>query len=202
MKPSTIILSILLASSSFALCQPVVQTPPDESYYTDERPALIFSTDFIVPMVRYDLLEIRESVNPKGRVSAFNSLGAGFSVAFGSLTTRFTDSLRTKIDKKNGFDFKNIIAIQGGVLFSIDQKAGENNNIFAPCIGLSALDFSLMWGYDFAHSDTQLDGHFFTIAYNVPLRKILHKSIIPIHRFTIKNETRDKIPGKGIQTLN
>lgn len=135
---------------------------------TNEYRVTGFNTNFVIPTVRVNFHN--DIDNSTGRVSAFNSIGAGFSFGGGRLIVS-TDSTNRVISKK----FKNTFSIQTGFLFSISNNTpdGSSNSIFAPVIGINFLNFNLSTGIELGERSVNQKKGFVTLSYNLPISAIL-----------------------------
>ncbi|MDN5201487.1 Ig-like domain-containing protein [Fulvivirgaceae bacterium BMA10] len=128
-------------------------------------------TNFILPLFRFDRTNENIS-NPKFRTSVFSSLGAGINIARGELTT--TMEINSKNDPVSS-TFTNHFGAQFGVIFSSVSDNGENENFIGLLMGLTFLDMQVNWGYNFGTRGTDIEGHFFTLAYGIPIQKLTNK---------------------------
>ncbi|WP_313515590.1 hypothetical protein [Sphingobacterium sp.] len=131
---------------------------------TSEYKATIITSNFTIPMARFDFL--KDHPDSKGTFSAFNSLGAGVSLNWGSITSTTNNSSEI-IDTK----FRNTFGLHLGVLFST-TNAEEQRNVFSLTGGISVLNFQLGTGYEFGTITTGQSRHFVTIAYNIPIHAL------------------------------
>lgn len=134
------------------------------------------STNFILPFARFNFTEA-DNKKEVGHLSLFKSVGAGFTLNYGRMTTTVEEGSQNEdLDRK----FYNAIGLNFGVLFSADLSAEQPTNVFAPTIGLSLMDFAIGWGYELGtHTDGET-GHFLTISYDIPLQKLSSKGTWPL----------------------
>lgn len=151
------------------LLLPVIATSQTTTTYSYSH---ILTTNFSIPVVRFNFIDNDDDVNAKGNVSLFNSVGAGFGWNYGE----------KKEITENGSviseDFKNIFGIHIGALFSRD----DNENVFAPVLNVGILDFQLGVGYELGTIDANAKRTFITISYAIPLYKLTRTGY-----FTLKN---------------
>lgn len=159
-KITMVVLLLVLALSGNVYSQ--LKFPDSE---TTEYDAWLLNTGFVVPIVRFN--SVSNDVTKKGDVSLFNSIGAGIGIGWGSLEVT-ADKEGDAINST----MHNIIGLQAGFLFSADTNK-DATNIFALTAGLTVLDFQLGYGYEFGTvKDNQKRG-FITIAYSIPLSKLI-----------------------------
>lgn len=128
-------------------------------------------TNFILPLFRFDRT-VEDQRNPRFRTSVFSSLGAGINLARGTLTT--TQELNSQNEPVNS-TFTNYFGAQFGVIFSSVSNEGENENFIGLLMGLTFLDMQVSWGYNFGTRPEGLEGHFFTLAYGIPIQRLTNK---------------------------
>ena len=137
-----------------------------QSSATKEYNAQVLSTNFTVPIARFNFIKQSEGVTKKGNITFFSSVGAGISYGFGRLYE--TRDENTKIINR---EFNNIVGAQIGFLFS--AQTGENpTNLFAVSLGLNVLDFQIGYGYELGTITNDQKRGFLTIAYSIPLSKL------------------------------
>lgn len=127
----------------------------------------IINTNFTIPLARFNLTKKSTEKDKIGDILLFNSIGAGFGVSWGELE-------RTTNDKSEviNSEFTNSFGLHLGALFS--AGSGEDaKNVFAPTLSFSVLDFQFGYGYELGTlSEGQKKG-FFTLAYAIPLSKLI-----------------------------
>jgi hypothetical protein len=126
--------------------------------------ATISNSFFQIPLVRFNFID---EANKQGTISLFSSVGAGFGVNWGRMhVTRDDSGLITNTE------FDSTFGIHVGALFSADT--GENSkNIFAPTINASFLDFQIGVGYELGTIADNQKRAFVTLAYAIPLYKLI-----------------------------
>lgn len=160
------------------------------TYNVNSYRSLALHTNFTVPIVRFDINDASSTSSAYGKVSMFNSVGAGINLSYGRVTEK-VPTIKTSDDAVER-DFANLIAIQGGVLFSVAGDSEEPKNVFSAIIGVTILDFSVGWGYEFGDIPEGLDGHFFTVSYSVPLQKLFNKGYLFIWKKKLENKSNLK----------
>jgi hypothetical protein len=127
----------------------------------------IWNTNFSSPIARFNFTRDTENKDSKdGELILFNSIGAGFGLSWGEIK-RTRDSKGDIIDE----DFTSTAGINFGFLFS--AGSGEDNqNVFAPTLSFSILDFQLGIGYELGTIKEGQQKTFLTIAYSIPLYKL------------------------------
>jgi hypothetical protein len=125
------------------------------------------NTNFTVPICRFNLVKNDGTDSKVGNLILFNSIGAGIGVSWGELE-RTTNANSEVINT----EFINSVGIHLGVLFS-SGSGTEPKNIFAPTLSVSLLDIQFGVGYELGTVDADTKKHFFTVAYAIPLSKLL-----------------------------
>lgn len=159
----------------------VASTPPQKvnPQLYDKQPAsttfsyktTIINTNFTVPIARFNFTkhsdETPENDSKVGDILLFNSIGCGIGISWGELT-------RTTNDKSEviNTEFVNSIGIHLGVLFSAGSGT-DPKNVFAPTLSLSMLDFQIGIGYELGTVAEGLKKQFVTVAYAIPLSKLI-----------------------------
>lgn len=138
--------------------------PPSTTY---SYRATILNTNFTVPIARFNLVK-GEADTKKGDILLFNSIGAGVGISRG-LYEKTTDATGETINS----EFTNSFGLHFGVLFSAGSSNTENKNVFAPTLSVSVLDFQLGYGYELGTIEPNQKRSFFTIAYAIPLSKLV-----------------------------
>lgn len=143
--------------------------------------ATILNTNFSIPMARFNFTNGEEG--KKGNILLFNSIGAGFGYSLGQLTEITDDS-----GKVLNQSFKNTFGLHLGVLFS--AGTGENNeNVFAPILNASILDFQVGLGYELGTVTNSQKRTFVTISYSIPLYKLTNTSFYILKSDNKENNT-------------
>ncbi|HMJ45956.1 MAG TPA: hypothetical protein VK498_01415 [Ferruginibacter sp.] len=135
--------------------------------------AVILSTNFTVPIIRFDANKPQYNTDgsptedSKGTISLFNSIGAGVGIYSGRVTeTR--DSKGSIIDT----DFNNTFGVNVGVLYQA-TVGDDQRNVFALTGTISVLNFQVGIGYDYGKVAANRERTFVTIAYSIPLYKLV-----------------------------
>jgi hypothetical protein len=129
--------------------------------------AHILNTNFAIPFARFDFKKKEDdSKTLTGDLTLFNSIGAGCGYSWGEL--KVTRNNEGEVIEQ---DFSNTFGINLGILFSAGT-GDDTNNVFAPVINASVLDFQIGFGYELG---TVSDNHkrtFLTLSYAIPLYKL------------------------------
>jgi hypothetical protein len=144
----------------------VKSIPSDTEVYKSQW---VLHTSFNLPVLIATPTSKENSNNSKVNLSLFNSLGAGFTLAYGEF----------KEDSKNNEteEFINRFGLSLGCLFSINNAENSTSNTkFAPFIGLSILDFQVGYGYELGTLVSGSTRSLITIGYNIPITKLGPKS--------------------------
>lgn len=150
--------------------------------------ATVINTNFVIPLIRFNTVNKNGADNnQKGNVSFFNSIGAGISINWGELEL-ITDSQNNVISR----EMNSTVGLQLGFLFAANSSSGNNTNIFAPTLSFSILDFQLGCGYELGKVSTMENRFFYTLAYSIPLSKLLKGKF-----YVIKREPEPQIKTNG-----
>lgn len=140
----------------------------------------MISTNFTVPIIRFNPIDKNSQGAPadkKGNVAFFNSIGAGVGYYWGRLT-EITDVngeiINTEMD--------NTFGIQTGFLFEANSSGGNNSNNFAWTFGISILNFQVGYGYEFGTVNANEKRGFLTLAYGIPVSKLIKGGFYKIKR--------------------
>jgi hypothetical protein len=154
---------------------------------TSECKALVLSTNFVIPMIRFNTVTSASATNnQKGNVSLFNSVGAGVSLNWGRLVS--TTDAQGNIISSN---MKNQFGLQLGILFAVNSGTSNNTNVFAPTASFSVLNFEVGIGYELGSLPTGQNAFFYTIAYGIPISKLLDGgSWIIKPKLTVNNQSQ------------
>ncbi|MET0945503.1 MAG: hypothetical protein ABWY22_08840 [Flavobacterium sp.] len=129
----------------------------------------MINTNFTIPIVRFNFAGNDDPTeNKDGDIQLFNSIGAGVGLSYGNLEKTTNDKgevINNEFTSSFGFHF--------GVLFSAGSTSSENKNVFAPTLSLSVLDFQLGYGYEMGTRAPNQKRDFFTIAYAIPISKLI-----------------------------
>ncbi|RYJ44442.1 hypothetical protein [Flavobacterium beibuense] len=138
----------------------------DLSNKTKFYKATILTTNFNIPVARFDFLTKSAQDDSKGNITLFNSVGAGLGLNFGEKKVIYDD--QGNVTEQ---DFSNVVGLHLGVLFS--AGTGEDtNNVFAPVLNLTILDFQIGVGWELGDVATNMSGTFMTVSYAIPLYKL------------------------------
>ncbi|WP_313805020.1 hypothetical protein [Flavobacterium sp.] len=147
--------------------------------------SFIITTNFSIPVARFNTVNDSEidSSSKIGDIILFNSIGAGAGISWGELE-------RTTNDKSEviNSDFTPFWGVQLGVLFSA-ASGDATKNIFAPTLSASILDFQVGYGYELGTIDAGQKRDFWTIAYAIPLSKLVKGKHFIINSSKGYNET-------------
>jgi len=162
----------------------------DLTYTVKYYQSLTLHTNFTIPVVRYNINAPDNREQAYGKVTMFNSIGTGINLSYGALKVK---SPKNNVsDKDDELDFTNLIGLNAGILFSVVNDTKESKNIFAGVIGLSILDVSIGWGYEFGDIPDGLEGHFFTVTYGLPIHKLFKKGSVVLYKDELKNDANFK----------
>jgi hypothetical protein len=129
--------------------------------------ARISNTFFQIPLVRFNLTD---EDNKIGNINIFNSIGAGVGLNWGRM-----EITRDNSGQIINEEFSSTFGIHLGALFSADT-AEDSKNIFAPTLNVSLLDFQVGIGYELGTISENQKRIFITLAYSIPLYKLVKKS--------------------------
>lgn len=155
------------------------RTPPGGNQINEYK-AQVISTNFTIPIIRFNIVNKYDSSAPKdrkGNVAFFNSIGAGVGYYWGRLT-EITDNNNKIINT----EMDNTFGIQTGFLFAANSSGGNNANIFAWTVGISILNFQLGYGYEFGTLSSTEKRGFLTLAYGVPVSKLIRGGFYKVKR--------------------
>lgn len=127
----------------------------------------IINTNFTIPVARFNTVSDSDSKSKVGDIILFNSIGAGFGISGGELE-RTTNSNNEIINS----EFTSSFAFNIGVLFSAGSGV-ESKNVFAPTVSFGILDFQIGYGYELGTMEVGQKRDFWTIAYAIPLSKLI-----------------------------
>ena len=146
MKKPFLLIAFLcsITSLSFGQAPPApIRSSPSVTVKMDR--ILAINTNFVLPVMRFDLLKTSYQDNSFGSLSLFNSIGAGISLNFGEqMEISENGSSNGNLDEK----FANMLGLQLGFIFSADLQEGESSLHFAPTAALLILDFQIGFGYE------------------------------------------------------
>jgi hypothetical protein len=171
--------STISSIAALALKNTVTKGTKKEKYN-----ALVLSTNFTLPIVRFNSANKNVTGgNPKGNVAFFNSLGAGISFNLAKLKIT-KDALEGDDDESEvNTEVSNIVGIQLGVIFSSNSASGSSDNVFAPTLSLTLLDFQFGFGYELGTIADSNKRTFFTIAYGIPISKLTEKGTFILKKY-------------------
>jgi hypothetical protein len=127
----------------------------------------MLTTNFTVPIARFNIIDDGTDTK-KGEISLFNSVGAGFGVSWGEIE-KTTDANGSTLN----IDYTNTFGLNLGFLFSSGKDGDTQKNIFAPTATVSILDFQIGFGYELGTTSQYQKKGFLTIAYAIPLSKLV-----------------------------
>lgn len=153
---------------------------------TEFKKSQVISTNFTVPLVRFNFVEETVDSMEKGNVTFFNSVGAGVSYNFGRLFQHENNDGEIVENQ-----FINIIGFQAGFLFSA-ETADPPTNIFALTGGINILDFHVGYGYELGTIAENQKRGFITISYSIPVSKLTKAGLFVIDKGVKANKTTDK----------
>lgn len=132
---------------------------------TSEYAATVFNTNFTVPILRFN----RTTGDPakKGNVAFFNSIGAGIGISGGRLEVTADSS-----GKPVNMTMHNTVGFQAGFLFAANTEENATN-IFALTAAVTLLNFQIGYGYELGTVQTNQKRGFVTVAYSIPLAKLV-----------------------------
>jgi hypothetical protein len=145
---------------------------------TTEYKCQVLNTNFSIPLIRFNTVN-NSGVdnNQKGNVALFNSIGAGISYNWGRMMITTDDQ-----SKIINTQMQNTFGIQLGVLFAANSSSGNNANIFAPTLSFSILDFQFGCGYELGSISSKENRFFYTLAYGIPLSKLIKGGFYVVKR--------------------
>ncbi|MDF2159374.1 hypothetical protein [Algoriphagus sp. CAU 1675] len=172
MKKITLTICLMLSLSSLLLAQSldkldsIVDHKKDLAGKNYKYKATILSSNFTLPVVKFNRFESPDLNGAQGAVSFFNSVGAGLVFTGGEIR-----EIRDANGEIINQDFTPTYGIHFGFLFS--SSVGENStNSFAPTIGFSLLDFQFGIGRELGDLPDNYKRTFYTVSYNIPLYKL------------------------------
>lgn len=127
----------------------------------------IFNTNFTIPVARFNTVKDSDSNSKVGDIILFNSIGAGVGYSWGELERTTNENNETVSS-----EFTSTFGLHLGVLFSAGSGE-ESKNVFAPTISFSILDFQVGYGYELGTIEANQKRDFWTIAYAIPLSKLI-----------------------------
>ncbi|HEK20139.1 MULTISPECIES: hypothetical protein [unclassified Mucilaginibacter] len=142
------------------------QWEPYPAGKTSEYKATALNTNFTIPLIRFNSTTGDPSM--KGSVSLFNSIGAGFGINWGRMEVT-TDNNGKIINT----EMNNTFGINLGVLFAANTNNDNTQNIFAPTLSVSILNFQVGYGMELGTVAANQKRGFVTVAYNIPISKLL-----------------------------
>ncbi len=174
-----IFLLLMLSSTILAHCQ-------TDLTVTEFKNSKVISTNFTVPLVRFNFVNQTEDSMEKGNVTFFNSVGAGVSYNFGRLF-----QYQNKENEIVENEFINIIGFQAGFLFSA-KTDDPPTNIFALTAGVTILDFHVGYGYELGTISQNQKRGFITISYSIPVSKLTKAGLFVIDKGTKADKSTDQ----------
>ncbi|PAW93573.1 hypothetical protein CKK33_08725 [Mucilaginibacter sp. MD40] len=164
------------------------QWDPYPKSRTSEYKATALNTNFTIPLIRFNSTTGDPSM--KGSVSLFNSIGAGFGINWGRMEVT-TDSTGHVINSNMYSTF----GLNLGVLFAANTNNGNTQNIFAPTLSISILNFQVGYGMELGTVSPNQKRGFVTIAYNIPVSKLIKGGFYILRRS--KRPVDDTTSGQG-----
>lgn len=158
-------------------------TPPSS---TREYKASVWSTNFTIPILRFNVLKKTDNKDAKGNVALFNSIGAGFGISWGRLEET-TDNTGKVINT----EMNNSFGVQVGILFATNSSGGNNANVFAPTISVSVLNFNVGYGHELGTLPENTHRGFLTIAYGIPISKLVKGGFYVRKRAPVESSSRE-----------
>ncbi len=152
---------------------------------TEFKNSQVISTNFTVPLVRFNFVEETAGSMEKGNVTFFSSVGAGVSYNFGRLF-QYENNDGEIVENQ----FMNIIGLQVGFLFSA-ETADPPTNLFAITSGINILDFHVGYGYELGTIAENQKRGFITIAYSIPVSKLTKAGLFVRKRGTKADKAKD-----------
>ena len=160
----SILLFLLLGSLHSIYGQQATTTLCDDAF--------VINTNFALPLVRFNFDNPYEGRKSLGNVTFFNSDGTGVSFSYRKLEL-MTDSNTGEVIRR---EFKNIIVIQLGFLFSTNT-GDSSRNIFASILGLTILDSQIGYGYELGTIRENKKRRFLALSYSIPLPKLINNGL-------------------------
>ena len=150
--------------------------------------AWVLNTDFNLPAIRFTPFypAYREKNHSMGRLSVFNSVGAGFSLNRG-IFTELVDAQNP--EEVISSQMKNRFGVHLGMLFSYPNDSLKSF-VFAPTLGLQLLDIQFGWGYELGTIQTGERRMFYTLAYRIPIKKLYNISYIRMKQRSKKDKKK------------
>jgi len=142
----------------------------------DQYSDWVLNTDFNLPAIRFNTFDRSKATEEQslGRLSVFNSVGAGISINRGFFTEiKAAENPEHIITTQ----MKNKFGIHFGMLFSYPNDSTKNF-VFAPTIGLQILDIQFGLGYELGTIQRGENRLFYTLAYRIPIKKLYNISYI------------------------
>ena len=154
----------------------VVHAQEPQNVISTQFKAWVLNTDFNLPAIRFTPFypAYRDRNHSMGRLSVFNSVGAGFSLNRG-IFTELVDA--DKPENVISSQMKNRFGVHLGMLFSYPNDSLKSF-VFAPTIGLQLLDIQFGLGYELGTVQTGERRMFYTLAYRIPIKKLYNISYI------------------------
>lgn len=138
--------------------------PPNSTF---KYKTTIINTNFTIPVARFNTIKNSEANSKVGDIILFNSIGAGVGISWGEMEKTVDKNSETV-----NSDFTSSCGFHLGVLFSAGSGA-ESKNVFAPTVSLSVLDFQVGYGYELGTLEVGQKRDFWTIAYAIPIAKLV-----------------------------
>lgn len=129
--------------------------------------ATISNSYFQIPAVRFNFVDDENKI---GDINIFNSVGAGVGISWGRM-----EITRDNNGEIINQDFSSTVGLHLGALFSAGT-GDDAKNVFAPTFNVSVLDFQVGLGYELGSISENQERHFITLAYSIPIYKLVKKS--------------------------
>lgn len=162
---------------------------------TSEYKATVLNTNFTVPLIRFNSTTGDNSM--KGSVSLFNSIGAGFGINWGRMDVT-TDNAGKVINT----EMNNTFGLHLGVLFAANTNNGSSQNIFAPTLSVSILNFQVGYGMELGTVAANQKRGFVTVAYNIPLSKFIKGGFYLLRRSKRNVDSDNTTPQQPLAPTN
>lgn len=178
--------------SAFSPWRSTTKKFEDASESTKEYNAAFLTTNFTVPILRFNLLNKGSQTTSTGNVALFNSVGAGLAVNFGRLTvTKDANGIVTDQE------FATRIGLQVGCLFAASNSSSGSANVFAPTLSLTVINFQIGGGYELGDVDKDHSKFFISLAYGIPLAKLVPGAFWKLWQST--DSTNVQKPNRGAE---
>ncbi|RZK50083.1 MAG: hypothetical protein EOO99_02530 [Pedobacter sp.] len=154
----------------------------------------MLNTNFTVPIARFNFVADNNG-SKHGDLLLFNSVGAGVGISGGEME-KTTDASGNTIN----IEYSNTLGVHLGLLFSSGNDGNEQKNIFAPTITFSILDFQIGLGYELGSVMSLQKKGFLTLAYAIPLSKLIKGNYYVMRATPGYNDTHSLPPYKNTKS--